>query len=207
MTSKVHNAPRTLLFVGECRSLTAQRQGWTWKDGRLAAKPLFEALAAMGVDASAQAFVNLWTDNATGLAPGERAAVIGWQKIASLRKHAETGIVIALGQRVSAELARRGVDHVAIVHPAARGKIRKRERYHAHVREKLGPHLRSSVAKRWFEVWYYNPRDNGRAQRVDARRRSKKTARALADELMAKGLTHKPDGAWLVEVNRLKAKP
>lgn len=29
----------------------------------------------------------------------------------------------------------------------------------------------------------------------------------MVDELMAKGLTHKPDGAWLVEVNRLKRSP
>ena len=128
---------KPLLFVGECRSLTAQRQGWTWKDGRLAAKPLFEALAAMGVDAGKHTFINLWTDNATGLAPGDKAVAIGWQKIARLRTHAETGVVIALGRRVSVELTKRGVEHVTIVHPAARGKIRKRERYHAHVREKL----------------------------------------------------------------------
>lgn len=28
-----------MLFVGERRSETAVRQGWTWTDGRLAAKP------------------------------------------------------------------------------------------------------------------------------------------------------------------------
>lgn len=67
-----------LVFIGECRSLTAQRKGWTWKDGRLAAKPLFEV----------------------------------------------------------------GFRHIALVHPAARGRIRKRERYHAHVKERLAPALR-----------------------------------------------------------------
>jgi len=65
----------------------------------------------------------------------------------------------------------------------------------------------ANVAKRWFEVWYVNPRNNGRIRRIDGRRRSEKTARALADDLMNRGMTHKPDGAWLVEVNRLKRSP
>lgn len=40
---------------------------------------------------------------------------------------------------------------------------------------KGGP--KSNVAKRWWEVWYANPRDNGRACRVDGYRRSEKAAR------------------------------
>lgn len=67
--------------------------------------------------------------------------------------------------------------------------------------------MMANVAKRWFEVWYANPRDNGRACRIDGRRRSEKTARALADDLMSRGMAHKPGGAWLVEVNRLKRSP
>lgn len=132
-------AVRSLLFVGECRSLTAQSKGWTWKDGRLAAKPLFEALAAMGVDATAHAFTNLWTDNATGQTPGASgSAVIAWQKIGRLKTHTKAGgVIVALGKRVSEELTKREIAHVALVHPAARGKIRKRERYHEHVRAKL----------------------------------------------------------------------
>lgn len=130
----------SLLFVGECRSLTAQRKGWTWKDGRLAAKPLFEALAAMGVDPAAHEYVNLWTDNGTG---ESGAAIIGWQRISMIRTAITNGmIVVALGKRVSHELARRGLVHVALVHPAARGKIRKRERYHQHVKETLGKALK-----------------------------------------------------------------
>ncbi len=108
-----------LLFVGECRSLTAQRKGWTWKDGRLAAKPLFEALEAMGVDPKAHKYMNLWTDNATPL--------IAYHTPAIIKRHQSDGyVIVALGKRVSGELVKRGVDHVALVHPAARGKIRKR---------------------------------------------------------------------------------
>lgn len=137
---------RDLLFVGECRSLTAQRKGWTWADGRLAARPLFEALAAMGVDAAAHKFVNLWTDNATGITPGTRGigrVTIGWQRVELIRHHSETGVVVALGKRVSIELAKRGIVHVALVHPAARGRIRKRERYIEHVHSKLKPAMQA----------------------------------------------------------------
>lgn len=56
-----------ITFIGECRSLTAIRKGWSWMDGRL-------------------------------------------------------------------------------VHPAARGRIRKRHRYHKHVRDTLGPALRRRSA-------------------------------------------------------------
>jgi hypothetical protein len=125
---------KKLLFVGECRSLTAQRKGWTWKDGRLAAKPLFEALTAMGVDPAAHQFVNLWQDGV----PLEHAFIppsrVGWLKA---KQERDGYVLVALGQRVSNELVKRGVEHVTLIHPAARGKIRKRERYHAHVKEKL----------------------------------------------------------------------
>lgn len=106
-----------LIFVGECRSL--------------AAKPLFEALSAMGVDPTKHEYLNLWTDAVVPVVP--------WQRVSALRSHVDRGrVIVALGKRVSAELARRGIQHVALVHPAARGAIRKRERYHAHVADKLG---------------------------------------------------------------------
>lgn len=135
---------RPLLFVGECRSLTAQRKGWTWADGRLAAKPLFEALAAMGVDPVAHAYVNLWSDNATGQTPGRGRpdVIVPWQRVHRLRAEVDGGtVIVALGKRVSTELTKRKIEHVALVHPAARGKIRKRERYIEHVRDRLAPAL------------------------------------------------------------------
>lgn len=119
-----------LLFIGECRSLTAKRKNWTWKDGRLAAKPLFEALRAMGVDPAAHEYMNLWTDDPKPkIRPGLKL-LMHWSN--------RDVTIIALGAKVSRELARRGVVHVALVHPAARGKIRKRATYHAHVADKLG---------------------------------------------------------------------
>lgn len=131
-------AHKRLMFVGECRSLTAQRKGWTWADGRLAAKPLFEALQAMGVDPSRHEYANLWTDNAAGTTIGNRNPGILGGTIQRIRARLSQGsVIVALGKRVSHELARRGIVHVALVHPAARGAIRKRERYHAHVADRL----------------------------------------------------------------------
>lgn len=116
------------IFVGECRSATAIERGWSWTDGRLAARPLFEALRAAGIDPAQQRFVNLFRD------PPSSAKVNG----ATVRELIGSGArIVALGKRVARELARRGIVHVELVHPAARGAIRKRERYVAHVVERL----------------------------------------------------------------------
>lgn len=117
------------VFVGERRSLTAIRRGWRWQDGRLAAKPLFEALESSGIDPKQQQYVNLWSDT----------DVITWERVEWLRmRYAEGATIVALGKRVGSQLVKLEIEHVALVHPAARGRIRKRERYIAHVSEKLG---------------------------------------------------------------------
>lgn len=131
-------ARRSILFIGECRSLTAQRRRWTWKDGRLAARPLFEALEAMGVDPRAHEYTNLWSDNAAGTTYGALKPGVLRSTLARISARRDAGfVIVALGKRASAELARRGIEHVALVHPAARGSIRKRERYRAHVAKTL----------------------------------------------------------------------
>jgi hypothetical protein len=109
----------TILFVGERRSAKAKRMGVWWEDGRLAAKQLFDALVACGVDPGACRYTN-WFERG-----GKRA----------VREHA--GPVVALGKKVQTALAARGLAHVAMVHPAARGRIRKKERYIEHVRSVL----------------------------------------------------------------------
>lgn len=125
---------KTYIFVGECRSLTAIRKGWSWQDGHLAAKPLFEALEAMGIEPAAQHFINLYTDPPANHR-GRYVPKIDDGAVTRLR--ISPWIKVALGRRVSDELTKLGIDHVALVHPAARGKIRKRARYVAHVKERL----------------------------------------------------------------------
>ena len=125
-------------FVGECRSLTAIRNDWTWKDGRLAAKPLFEALNAMGVEIDSQvSFMNLWKDPPLHKHKKKWVPVIDESSLGILVSLLDVRVIVALGARVSTELIKRKIEHVAIVHPAARGRIRLRSRYIAHVRERL----------------------------------------------------------------------
>lgn len=127
---------KKLLFIGECRSLTAKRKKWTWLDGHLAAKPLFEALEAMGVDPRAHEYVNLWSDNIVPTIPAQRPKWL-------MMRASEGCVLVALGKRVSHELAKRGIVHVALVHPAARGRIRKTSIYRKHVSDTLAPYVGS----------------------------------------------------------------
>lgn len=108
-----------ILFVGERRSERAKALGLTWKDGGLAAKPLFEALHACGINPDLCHFVNLFERS------GPRI----------VREF--PGSVVGMGRKVQARLERMGIKHTPIVHPAARGAIRKRERYIEHVKSAL----------------------------------------------------------------------
>jgi hypothetical protein len=123
------------LFVGERSSEKAFRMGWTWESGRLAAKPLFEALAACAIAPQACGFVNLFGERPNAPTSGTRTIE---DRILVIRAAAEAGTrIVALGNRVSAALARGNVPHLTLTHPAARGAIRLREAYIAHVREVL----------------------------------------------------------------------
>jgi hypothetical protein len=119
--SKAHTR---FVFVGERRSPTAIRMGVTWKDGRLCAKNLHEALRCCGIEPLEQEFVNAWRDD--GDLDGDR--------LEYLEQAAKQGrTVVALGKRVRRLLMRRGIAHVSMIHPAARGAIRLAASYRAHV--------------------------------------------------------------------------
>ena len=123
-----------ILFVGERRSPRAMAMGVTWTHGRLSAKTLHEALRAIGLDPSQQLYVNLFRDSDPP-SPLE----VDPKALEGLTGHSlHGGSVIALGKRVSAYLKRLGIQHVALVHPAARGSIRRTENYQAHVATVLG---------------------------------------------------------------------
>jgi len=120
------------VFVGERRSPKARRMRVTWRDGRLAAKPLFEALRAAGYDPHAQVYVNLFAER------GRTRRVIR-QALRRITQLAAAGAqIVGLGQAVCHTLTRLGVAHRQLVHPAARGAIRRQERYCQHVCQVLG---------------------------------------------------------------------
>lgn len=107
------------LFIGERRSQQAINNGWRWEQGVSTARVLFDSLREIGIDPESQEFMNLWDDEG------------------NLQEVPEGKEIVAMGKRVEKKLDEMGIDHIAITHPAARGKIRKREIYIAHLREKL----------------------------------------------------------------------
>ena len=134
---------KQILFIGEEKSPTAVRKGWSWEDGRLAAKQLFDGLKGaediVEVNPKECKFVNLFENE------GKRLV-----KSKSLYKY----VVIALGDKVSKGLDNLAIKHYRMVHPAARGKIRKKENYINHTREVLKK-IRNDEAKAqglWVQV-------------------------------------------------------
>jgi hypothetical protein len=110
------------LFVGEERSELAKTRNVRWEDGALAAKQLFDALRSCGIDPEQQQFTNLF----------ERGGV---SKILAAR--AAGMRIVGTGKKVQLDLDRRRISHLALTHPAARGRIRRKDRYTNHVREAL----------------------------------------------------------------------
>lgn len=119
------------IFVGERPSPRAVSLGITWKDGGLAGKQLFDALAANNIDSSQQRFDNIFVSVCTG------PETVCYKAIRRIRKASKQRKVIAMGKKAEKVLTRYGIPCIMIIHPAARGRIRKKERYIAHVKEKL----------------------------------------------------------------------
>ena len=109
------------LFVGERRSKKAIAMAVTWEHGRLAARQLFDALISIGITPKEQKFANIFEPQ-------------GRMKVDCYR---ESLPIVGMGRKVQKELTRLGINHIAIVHPAARGTIRRKENYAKHIKDKL----------------------------------------------------------------------
>ena len=119
------------VFVGERRSSRAIKLNVRWEDGRLSGKTLHDALRACGIEPAEEVFLNLFRE-----APGRR---LDRGALRRVRRLAAEGLeVVALGCKVRRALDRAGVVHRPMVHPAARGAIRARAVYRAHVAAVLG---------------------------------------------------------------------
>jgi hypothetical protein len=118
------------LFVGERPSRRAVRIGATWHNGRLAACTLWRALEAAGLDPQDQDYLNVWMD----AEPGAHDAMHEESARAIIRIFAAGGVtIVGMGAVVGAWLDRQGIAHRKLIHPAARGAIRRRDRYQEHV--------------------------------------------------------------------------
>lgn len=125
------------LFVGEEPSELAKKIGANWRNGRLAAKVLHEALRAMGIDPAQQKYINLWADY-----KGKPRITEDYPYEYIWRAYGDGFTIVAMGQKVHKALGcektiLQTIPHLTIVHPAARGKIRLRANYQAHVKEVL----------------------------------------------------------------------
>lgn len=122
---------RRYVFVGDRRSRRAIALGVGWQDGRLAARTLHAALAAIGLDPREQTYLNIHRD-------GE-PCVVEPTAVARVRAWAEAGeTIVGLGRAAQAALAQADVPHLRLIHPAARGTIRAHQAYQAHVAAVLG---------------------------------------------------------------------
>jgi len=129
------------LFVGERPSPKAARMGVTWEHGRLAAKQLFDALFAVGLDPKSHRFDNVFVPTPEG------PEVVCRNAVRRIKRAAISGLrVVAMGKKVEAVMAAKCIPCLSIVHPAARGRIRKKERYAEHVREVLNEAERHTSA-------------------------------------------------------------
>jgi hypothetical protein len=129
-TSRAEEArrPRPCLFVGDRRSRAAIRMGVTWYDGRLAAKTLFAVLEALGLSYEDYEVMNAYDDrgslDVTTLQAVKEAHTRGW-------------LIIGMGKNAQKALRELAIPHRAMRHPAARGRMRRRELYQAHVADVL----------------------------------------------------------------------
>lgn len=117
------------VFVGERPSRTALERNWRWKDGRLAAKQLFDALLFCGLTPEDQCFLNLF------VLSEDRVNPFALNRIRQF--HLSGCEIVSMGQKVARVLEARAIDFILIPHPAARGRIRKKEVYQEVVKNAL----------------------------------------------------------------------
>ena len=110
-----------LLFIGEKRSKKAIQMRVRWESGRLAAKQLFDALYTIGINPKSCIFIN-WFESGNPT---------------YIKKNHTKYIIVGMGRKVQKVLTQNKIKHLQLVHPAARGLIRKKERYIQHVKEVL----------------------------------------------------------------------
>jgi hypothetical protein len=119
----------SFLFVGEGRSPTAIKKGYTWEnvssEGVLCAKKLFIALRNAGIEPKEHSFINILDDEGNP------------QEI-----NTDGKIVVAMGVRVQKELSQRDISYIPIVHPAARGVWCKQEEYNKLILDSLTNYVR-----------------------------------------------------------------
>jgi len=115
-----------IYFIGEKRSEQAIRNNWHWDDNVSTARFLLDCLANIGIHQSNIIFYNLWSDD----------GILQKEVISELQSNSIP--IVGMGKIVCDELDKYEISHMSIIHPAARGKIRKKELYTQHLQDKVG---------------------------------------------------------------------
>lgn len=123
-----------MIFVGERPSPKAARYGHSWVVGQAAGATLHRALASAGVSPASVSYENLWSTPGLGAprTPPSRA-VVTRLRVA----HRAGEPIIGMGCLVQRQLARLRIPCAHMRHPAARGALRRRDLFDAHVAEVL----------------------------------------------------------------------
>ena len=116
------------LFVGEEPSKTAILKGWKWGDNQLCSKTLINALNACNIKKHQYDFVNLFENQ---MVKQEVVTELGNQS------RLEDLTIVGMGRKVQRVLSNFEIPHLELIHPAARGSIRKTILYIQHVNEVL----------------------------------------------------------------------
>jgi len=124
------------IFVGLRPSISAWKFGKQWSDGAYAGKQLKDALDKMDMDFDEMVFCNLYT------MPLEMSRIKLdaddlRETIRKIRYFASIWLIVGMGLEVQQTLDKYGIEHLKLIHPAARGKIRKKSRYLKHCQQIL----------------------------------------------------------------------
>ena len=119
---------RYYVFIGEEPSKTAILKGWVWGDDHLCSKTLINALNACFIKRESYEFRNLF-----------RNQMVNQDVINELMelKNIEDLSIVGMGKNVQRVLDNLNIPHLKLIHPAARGKIRKTVLYIQHVNQVL----------------------------------------------------------------------
>lgn len=125
------------IFVGERPSISAWKFSKQWSDGAYAGKQLKDAIDKIDcLEFADITFCNLWVKPKEMANPATDELDLV-DSIATIVRYSPWWTIVGMGKIVQNKLDFFGIKHLKLIHPAARGKIRKKNRYLKHCVEVL----------------------------------------------------------------------
>jgi len=125
------------IFVGERPSISAWKFSKQWSDGAYAGKQLKDAIDKIDcLEFADITFCNLWTKPKEKSTPAIDVVDLD-KSLHEITLYSKWWTVVGMGKIVQDQLGNAGIRHLKLVHPAARGKIRRKDRYLKHCKQVL----------------------------------------------------------------------